>query len=524
MANLSVPKVLWSIIYIALPAFLLLCPDLVNDLLLNVPEEFRDYVVPGIIGLFALIGFFFIRSSKKPLPIIVMIILMIGAIVVTAYFNWDKYTERFNTVHEHYQASEGEYYDKDSSEFQAKMGQMLPLIGVSLPDLAKWEWAAMILPMLLWGLLGIKGVLEFAAIPKSTNKNTYADKDIPEDLQAQTNRPTEQQRAAKLASIKSSSGPSTVYVSDPKPTEPIQATQASPAPAKNTKGVIMPSWETGSDQPVIKTSNANVSSNTASPFAYEEQTAPMVPPVKPAPAPAPAPEPVPVSEPVPAAPVYAEPAPAPAPAPTPEPVPEPAPAPEPEPVPEPVPAPVEEAPVPPAPPAPEPIPEPAVNPFENIASPFSAVIQAVNEAAAESAPAPATAEEPAPAPAPVADPFAGIASPFGNSYSRSEEPAKTVKINPAADYMSQPAPAAAPAQPVEAAKVILNPSPAVAKARAARAAQASKDQMSDDEKARIKDLQGKVLELKTLYNQGMITQDEYITQRTALLQEMYTKK
>ncbi len=506
MANLSVPKVLWSIIYIALPAFLLLCPDLVNDLLLNVPEEFRDYVVPGIIGLFALIGFFFIRSSKKPLPIIVMIILMIGAIVVTAYFNWDKYTERFDKVHEHYQASEGEYYDKDSSEFQAKMGQMLPLIGVSLPDLAKWEWAAMILPMLLWGLLGIKGVLEFAAIPKSTNKNTYADKDIPEDLQAQTNRPTEQQRAAKLASIKSSSGPSPVYVSDPKPTEPIQATQASPAPAKNTKGVIMPSWETGSDQPVIKTSNANVSSNTASPFAYEEQTAPMVPPVKPAPAPAP--EPVP--EPVPAAPVYTEPAPAPAPNPVPSPAPVPAPAP--------APAPVEEAPVPPAPPAPDPIPEPAVNPFENIASPFSAVIQAVNEAAAESAPAPA------PEPAPAADPFAGIASPFGNSYSKPEEQSKTVKINPAADYMSQPAPAAAPAQPVEAAKVILNPSPAVAKARAARVAQANKDQISDNEKARIKDLQGKVLELKTLYNQGMITQDEYITQRTALLQEMYTKK
>ncbi|MBR4587508.1 MAG: hypothetical protein IKO30_04230 [Lachnospiraceae bacterium] len=508
MANLSVPKVLWSIIYIALPAFLLLCPDLVNNLLLNVPEEFRDYVVPGIIGLFALIGFFFIRSSKKPLPIIVMIILMIGAIVVTAYFNWDKYTERFDKVHEHYQASEGEYYDKDSSEFQAKMGQMLPLIGISLPDLAKWEWAAMILPMLLWGLLGIKGVLEFAAIPKSTNKNTYADKDIPEDLQAQTNRPTEQQRAAKLASIKSSSGPSPVYVSDPKPTEPIQATQASPAPAKNTKGVIMPSWETGSDQPVIKTSNANVSSNTASPFAYEEQTAPMVPPVKPAPAPAP--------EPVPAAPVYTEPAPAPAPNPVPSPAP--VPAPEPVPAPAPAPAPVEEAPVPPAPPAPDPIPEPAVNPFENIASPFSAVIQAVNETAAEPAPAPA------PEPAPAADPFAGIASPFGNSYSKPEEQPKTVKINPAADYMSQPAPAAAPAQPVEAAKVILNPSPAVAKARAARVAQANKDQISDNEKARIKDLQGKVLELKTLYNQGMITQDEYITQRTALLQEMYTKK
>lgn len=508
MANLSVPKVLWSIIYIALPAFLLLCPDLVNNLLLNVPEEFRDYIVPGIIGLFALIGFFFIRSSKKPLPIIVMIILMIGAIVVTAYFNWDKYTERFDKVHEHYQASEGEYYDKDSSEFQAKMGQMLPLIGISLPDLAKWEWAAMILPMLLWGLLGIKGVLEFAAIPKSTNKNTYADKDIPEDLQAQTNRPTEQQRAAKLASIKSSSGPSPVYVSDPKPTEPIQATQASPAPAKNTKGVIMPSWETGSDQPVIKTSNANVSSNTASPFAYEEQTAPMVPPVKPAPAPAP--------EPVPAAPVYTEPAPAPAPNPVPSPAP--VPAPEPVPAPAPAPAPVEEAPVPPAPPAPDPIPEPAVNPFENIASPFSAVIQAVNETAAEPAPAPA------PEPAPAADPFAGIASPFGNSYSKPEEQPKTVKINPAADYMSQPAPAAAPAQPVEAAKVILNPSPAVAKARAARVAQANKDQISDNEKARIKDLQGKVLELKTLYNQGMITQDEYITQRTALLQEMYTKK
>ena len=508
MANLSVPKVLWSIIYIALPAFLLLCPDLVNNLLLNVPEEFRDYVVPGIIGLFALIGFFFIRSSKKPLPIIVMIILMIGAIVVTAYFNWDKYTERFDKVHEHYQASEGEYYDKDSSEFQAKMGQMLPLIGISLPDLAKWEWAAMILPMLLWGLIGIKGVLEFAAIPKSTNKNTYADKDIPEDLQAQTNRPTEQQRAAKLASIKSSSGPSPVYVSDPKPTEPIQATQASPAPAKNTKGVIMPSWETGSDQPVIKTSNANVSSNTASPFAYEEQTAPMVPPVKPAPAPAPEPEP--------AAPVYTEPAPAPAPNPVPSPAP--VPAPEPVPAPAPAPAPVEEAPVPPAPPAPDPIPEPAVNPFENIASPFSAVIQAVNETAAEPAPAPA------PEPAPAADPFAGIASPFGNSYSKPEEQPKTVKINPAADYMSQPAPAAAPAQPVEAAKVILNPSPAVAKARAARVAQANKDQISDNEKARIKDLQGKVLELKTLYNQGMITQDEYITQRTALLQEMYTKK
>ena len=146
------------------------------------------------------------------------------------------------------------------------------------------------------------------------------------------------------------------------------------------------------------------------------------------------------------------------------------------------------------------------------------MIQAVNEAAAESAPAPA------PEPAPAADPFAGIASPFGNSYSKPEEQSKTVKINPAADYMSQPAPAAAPAQPVEAAKVILNPSPAVAKARAARVAQANKDQISDNEKARIKDLQGKVLELKTLYNQGMITQDEYITQRTALLQEMYTKK
>jgi uncharacterized protein YqgQ len=48
--------------------------------------------------------------------------------------------------------------------------------------------------------------------------------------------------------------------------------------------------------------------------------------------------------------------------------------------------------------------------------------------------------------------------------------------------------------------------------------------MSAEAKQHIKELNQQVAELKTLYNQGMISQDEYIAQRTEILREMYNSE
>ena len=84
-----------------------------------------------------------------------------------------------------------------------------------------------------------------------------------------------------------------------------------------------------------------------------------------------------------------------------------------------------------------------------------------------------------------------------------------------------PAPAPAPAQEPVA------PSPAVnfklpEGPKEAPKPKLSQNRMSPENKARIRELNAQVAELKTLYNQGMITQEEYVAQRTELLQQMYS--
>lgn len=485
MANVSVPKVIWVLIYLAVPAFLLISPDVVLE---YIPEDFQKLFVPAVILVFFFIGMIFVRSQKKLLATIVMVLAILGALAFVVYSNWDNYSQRMDEVHAHYQVQKGEYYDTESTEFQAKVGQVVPLAIDSIDDIAKYLWIAVAVPMLLLGLLGLRGVIEFAAIPKSHNKNTYSDKDIPENIEAQTNRPTAEQRAAKLEAIKGSS--------TSKPHQPIQNTMAPDdtpivppiSPSFQTtapkSGVIMPNWQSdGNGDPVIKANNTPTP-ETVIPSPFTIPNAAPAQPVQPVQQPV---YTAPVQE-APAQPVYTAPV---------QPV---------QPVQPVYTAPVQETPVQPVQPA-----------------------QPVYTAPVQEAPAqPETPAEPA-------NPFASF-NPFGQTQPEepkapAQEAAPAEPVNPFAGF--NPFPVKEEPKPVEPApvKVVLTPQPTIiptatvtpAQTRAAAKTTAAKEQISDDEKARIKDLQQQVSELKTLYNQGMITQDEYITQRTALLQQMYSK-
>lgn len=542
MANISVPKTLFGIIYFLIPLLVWFVPS-IGEML---PEP---WMAAAIVAVIFVIGLFFVFSQAGILLRIITIILLIASLAYAGYQEYPSVNADFIQVDADYQSETGSFYTVEETAFQVKQEVVIAHIVTALPAFFNAAWLTTGIMLLLLGALGLKEVFSYAAIPSNqSSRSLDSNAEIPDDVAAVTSRPSAEQRAAALANIKATSASSAA----PAPTAPPSgAAESAPRQSSSTQSPFsMPSFSgtsapadgapaSAGPEPVIKIPETNTMSSTSTidtsysrrnldspvtsdgkvnikldlgedpaitvehatlfrsadgttsyyqepgssnPFEELKHEAETIRPQS---------EPDysqpsipqfsgPVSQ---EQPVYSEPVTAAAS--------EPAPSSAFETAPEPV-------------PAPAPVSEPAAeaNPFASIGNPFGQK----SEPAAASAPAPApvteTVSEPAPNPLKDVNPFATMSNPFEK------------KAAPASAPVSSPAPAPAPAQASA-------PAPAPAPASPAKP---EKPRMSEEAKQRIKELNNQVAELKTLYNQGMISQDEYIAQRTELLREMYNSE
>ncbi len=577
MANVSIPKVLLGIVYTLIPLLLWFVPSISEQL----PEE---WMVAAIVGVVVLIGFIFVmKQGNKPVRIIAIILLVLAA-VYAGYKAYPGVMDDFSIVDANYEAEEGAFYSTEETAFQVKQQVIIARAIGALPTFADVAWLTTLIMILVLGCIGMKEVFSYAAIPSThTSRTLDSNAEITDaDIEASSVRPTAEQRAEALAKQKAAQAQNTIRQqnasqgqttdetnTDPQAEPVINIKQAEPADSSSTGSPFsftsmqeqtQTSNETPAPEPVIKTAetsnmsptstmdtkfskrysdeppvtsagkinikidleedpqitveNATVyksadgqtsyykdsqptnpfdelkreaaeagikhEDDTGNPSGFYEKattqtaaipqfTSPFEQKTAPAPEPAPAPvqpEPVPV-QPTPVAPVQPEPV-----QPALEPVPEPA--------------------KPASQPAQTDVSEP--NPFAAMGSPFEKK----------------KAEAPQPSPAPV--------QPEPVAQAPAAEPAQTAAPETAQAIpkvvLPQPEPEQAPAP----AKSEQSKTEATSKNLPAKP---EKPKMSEEEKQRIKELNKQVADLKTLYNQGMISQDEYIAQRTEILRKMY---
>jgi hypothetical protein len=466
-------------------------------------------MVTAIVAVVVVIGLIFVLSQAQTLLRVLTIVLLVVSLGYAGYSEYPSVQTDYAQIDSDYEAESGEFYSVDETAFQVKQQLLSVHVVSALPAFFNAAWLSTGIMIVLLGVLGMKEVFSYAAIPANqSSRSLDSNAEITDDVAPVTNRPTAEQRAAALAHLKATSASTSAPAAEaasaapaptpapaftPKPAEEHSSTQspfsmpafsedtAAPEPVikisepramssastmdttyskRNLDSPVTPSGKINikldlGEDPQVTVEEANVYKSADGTTSYYEE------PISTAENPFASmgnpfgqkAEPTPAAEPVPAP--MAEPEPAP----VLKPIflSEPAPAAEPEPVSSPVPT-----------PAPKPTPAPAAeaNPFASMGNPFEKKAAPV----VEPAPAPAPAvEQTTPAPAPTPAPAAA------------------------------PTPAPAPTQP-------------------------AKTNMSAEAKQRIKELNQQVADLKTLYNQGMISQDEYIAQRTEILQQMYNSE
>ncbi len=571
MANVSIPKVLLGIVYTLVPLLLWFVPSISEQL----PEE---WMVSAIVGLVVLIGLIFVMiQGNKPIRIITVILLVFAA-VYAGYLEYPDVVDDFSIVDENYETETGAFYSTEETAFQVKQQVIIAHVVTALPAFANAGWLTTLLMILVLGCIGMKEVFSYAAIPSThTSRAIDSNAEITDaDIETSSVRPTAEQRAEALAKQKAAQAQNNIRQQNASQTQDNQPSMQS------MDGINI---ATSQGEPIIKVAEPQASSSTGSPFSFTSAESQPTPGANPAPEPviktpetntmsptstmdskfsrrgmdeapvtsdgkvnikidleqdptitvenatvyksadgqtsyykdsqpsnpfdelkreaaeagikheeqaynpsgfyeqpaqtaaipqftspfeqktAPTPEPA-------AAPVQPEPTPV---QPTPEPAPEPTPA--------------------PARTAAEP------NPFAAMGSPFA---KKTNQAPTP-APTAETVTTQAPQPTPAAEPATPTASATQPTATATEQPLKKVVL-PAPE--PEPTPAPSKAEPAK-------PSSTTALAKPER------PKMSEEEKQRIKELNKQVADLKTLYNQGMITQDEYIAQRTEILRKMY---
>ncbi len=544
MANVSIPKVLLGIVYTLIPLLLWFVPSISEQL----PEE---WMVAAIVGLVVLIGFIFVmKQGNKPVRIIAIVLLVLAAIYA-GYMEYPSVLDDFAEVDADFEAEAGAFYSTEETAFQVKQGAVITHVVTALPTFANAAWLTTLIMILVLGCIGMKEVFSYAAIPSThTSRTLDSNAEITDaDLEGSSVRPTAQQRAEALAKQKAAQAQNTIRQQN--------ATQGQSDESVNA---------TSQAEPVIniKQAEPEVSSSTGSPFAFtsaegQPSAAPVSEPViKTADTNAMSPSSTMDTKfsrrgsdepPVTAtgkinikidleedpkvtvenATVYkspdgttsyykdsqpdnpfaelkreaeeagvkhvddtgnpsgfyekpAEPTPAPV---QPEPVPvQPTPVIQPEPV-APASAPVQQT-----------VSEP--NPFAAMGSPFD------KKKTETPQPTPAPVQSEPVTQAPAAEP---TPTPVPEQTATPEATEATPKV-----VLPQPEPESTPAPTqAEPAKTNLPAKP-------------ERPKMSEEEKQRIKELNKQVAELKTLYNQGMISQDEYIAQRTEILRKMYNNE
>lgn len=519
MANVSIPKVLLGIVYTLVPLLLWFVPSISEQL----PEE---WMITAIVALVVVVGLIFVMTQgNKPIRIIALLLLIV-AVVYAGYVEYPSVVDDFKEVDTAYEAETGAFYSTEETAFQVKQQVIIAHVITALPAFFNAAWLTTLLMILVLAIIALKEVFSYAAIPSThTARAIDSNAEISdEDVAASSVRPTAEQRAEALASLKAAQAQNTIREQNAAQAQaqPTQAAQPQPQA-----------------EPVIKPAEPQTSSSTQSPFVFTQET-----PANGAPAPEPVIKTPETSTTSPTSTMDSsfsrrgsdEPAVTPTgkvnikidleedPTIT-----------------------VENATVYKSPDGSTSYYKDSqpTNPFDELKreaaeagvkhedqpyNPSGFYTQTEQTAIPQFTSTSETKqEEPAPAPAPAQktaeeNPFAAMGSPFAKKTSTpTPTPAPAPTAEPAPTPTAQTT-AASPEPAQQTPTPTPAPSPAPASAEPAKTnvpAKVEKPKMSEEEKQRIKDLNKQVADLKTLYNQGMITQDEYIAQRTEILRKMY---
>ncbi|MCR5743019.1 MAG: SHOCT domain-containing protein [Lachnospiraceae bacterium] len=522
MANVSIPKILFAIIYFAIPIVCWTVPE-VNQF---IPESWMIACV--VAGVF-LIGLAFLMKNANTAFKVLAVLVIIASLALAGVKVYPVVLEHFELVDKHYAAEAGEYYSATQTLFQTKQSVVLTDIVNGLPDAATYAWLGVGVLIVLYGIYSMKEVVAYAMIPSNKSSKFNANEEIPDHVDsANSNRPTAEQRAAALARMKQN--PSTPapdlddaiadFVKDNRQPERVEKPAEEPVikvnaeriqpgstststvqgedrrhrePALTHDGRVNIKLDMGEDYvPKVTVEKENVFTSDDQMPGYQQDPS--------------------------AAPKFKTE--------------------EPEAKPEPVIIDME-----------EPEEAPAVdnsNPFAQMNDPFSSPYKhTTNPNTAKAAPTkkvddsnpfaqmnPFEKSAAAPKPAPAPAPAKVVLTPEPEPAPAPAPAPKAVTPAPAPAPKAEPAPAPAP-------KVVVTPEPVKEAPNAETAKPVNfvlpeepketpkpvmgKSRMSAENKARIRELNAQVAELKTLYNQGMLTQEEYVAQRTELLQQMYSQ-
>ncbi len=441
MANISIPKILFGIIYFLIPPLIWFVPS-VGEML---PEAWMGAAVVALMFVF---GLSFVLAQSGKLMRFFAVLLIILSMVYAGYREFPSLQTDFAQVDADYEAETGTFYTAEETAFQVKQQVVAAHVVSALPAFFSAAWCATGILILALGARGMKEVFAYAAIPSNqSSRGLDSNAEITDDIAAATNRPSAEQRAAALASLRAaqaSSAPASEDEAQPAAAPKIKISTPEKAPAQSSSAqspFTMPSFtdsaaftgqngaaaytgETGSTpEPIIKMPETNTltpSSSMDASYSRRNTDSPVTASGK-------------------------------------------------------------------------------VNIKLDLGE--DPEIRVENTAVFRSADGTTSYyQETQPENAdPFAElkqeinPFAAMGSPFSQ---------KTADV-PVAEAVPAPEPASA-AAPVPD--------------------KAEKPRMSEEEKQRIKKLNSQVADLKTLYNQGMISQDEYISQRTELLREMYNSE
>ena len=491
MANVSIPKVLFGVLYFIAPLVLWFVPS-VRDAL---PEP---WLIEALIAVVWIAGLVFVNSQKKLILRILMGLLIVLSAVHAGYMEAPAVKEVFAQVDKDYETESGENYSADETAFQVKQ-ELIAVHAVSaIPEFLRAAWISTGLLILILGAIGMREVIAYAALPKNKSKAQLSStEDIPEDVEAVTNRPTAEQRAQALAKLKAEHPATEKKEAEPVIKLPKEETSSeassstdsffqmpsdfgsndaasdkspiikeSVSSTMSTSATIDTSGKRNYDEsPVTSTGKINIKLDLGEAPAIKVETASVYKSADGSTS------------------VYSS-------------------------------EPVEEA-----------VNEPRSEKPGKIN--LNASIKEEPEATYNANAVFNYFSEESSTPAPV-EPVMDEVTAADNPFAAMKNPFEAMK-SPFEAEAAQPAEPVIPAEPVKPVKVVLEtPKPAepvkpsVEPAKPAKPAKPAVDPAVAASREKIKEINRQVAELKTQYNEGMISQDEYIAQRTLLLQEMYS--